>query len=415
MEAKPTQARGTLQTRIPRFIFIFIFGGFATFFGAGFLGNFYPKLWQFAILTILLNTAFIMILDLIFTRFALKLKDTPSTYFISLSILALSLVMVSLTVRLLLQYPSIFSPGIFLPYRSFFQIFFIAIAASSSLTLFATQNKKWHDWQTSEFSSRLQRNIPGLLLASAMAISTFLLATAFRPTSIQQMDNYFDADSMTWVNLLTARVENLMPLRAVHPLAFLIFRPPAWLVSFVLNGNKVYSAILLNSLISGFCVYFTWLFFKKRTNNTTYALLMAALLGVSSSHLILGVFLESYIFSAAALIGFMLLLQADKRSLLSLVTVGVLSFGITITNFAQICIGYFFLNPGIKNLFKYIGLVLSISTLLVFVQHIYYPSSEPFYVPSNLLNEQKYGFNIFTQTPALLPAVQMSLLGMSSL
>ncbi|MBI5352449.1 MAG: hypothetical protein HZB50_07420 [Chloroflexi bacterium] len=354
-------------------------------------------------MTITLNAFIILVLDFIFTKLTIKLIDSPSTYFISFLVLALSIVLVILTAGILLQYPSIFPTDLFLPNRKLFLTFSITITISSGLTLFAAQSAKWIEWQTSETAGGIRKNLPGLLLASAITVSTFLLSTAFRSTSIQQMDNYFDTDSLTWINLITARVDNLIPLRAVHPLAFFIFRPLAWLISFALNGNEVYSAHLLTSIFGGVCVYFTWLFFKKRTDNTTYSLLIASLLGISSSHLILSVFLESYIFSAAALIGFLLLLISEKQSLKGQVLAGILSFGITITNFAQICIGYFFLNPDIKKVVKYVTLVLGIATILVFAQHIFYPTSEPFYIPSNLVGEQEYSFSIFTEeTPMIV-------------
>jgi len=403
MEAKPTKSFSAPQVRWVRFTFMFILGGIATFFGSGFLGNFYPELWQFVILTMILSAFTTLVLDLIFTKLTLRLKDSPSTYFASLSVLALGIVLVVLTAGILLQFPSIFPSSLFLPSRKLFLTFSIIITISSGFSLFATQSAKWIERQNSEFAYRLQRNLPGLLLASAITVSTFLLSTAFRATSIQQMDNYFDTDSLTWINLITASTQDLVPLRAVHPLAFFIFRPLAWLVSQVLNGNRIYSANLLNSIFGGACVYFTWLFFKKRKNNTAYALLIAALLGISSSNLILSTFLESYIFSAAVLIGFMLLLQSEKQSMTGLVSAGILALGITVTNFAQICIGYFFLNPGIKKIIKYVTLVLGIATILVFAQHFIYPTSEPFYNPSNFAGEQEYSFNIFTEeTPMIV-------------
>ena len=233
------------------------------------------------------------------------------------------------------------------------------------------------------------------MLAAAIAISTFALATAFNHPGINKVDNYFDTDSADWVNRLTASGKDIIPLRPVHPFAFLILRPPAWLLSMILNGDKFYAATLLNSIFGGICVYLTWLFFKHRTNNTAYALLIAALLGLSSSHLLLSVFLETYIFSAAVLIFYMLLLQAGERSLIRLVPVGLLTFGITITNFAQTCIAYFVTFPNFRNLLKYIGIVLGAALILAFAQNIIYPSSEPFYIPSNMLNEHVYGFNPF--------------------
>jgi len=191
-------------------------------------------------------------------------------------------------------------------------------------------------------------------------------------------------------------------LRSVHPFAFLILRPPTWLLSVMLNGDKFYAATLLNSLFGGICVYLTWLFFRHRTNNTTYALLIATLLGLSTSHLLLSVFLETYIFSAALLIAFMVLLQFGEKTPTRLLPIGLLTFGITITNFAQTCIAYFSIQPNIRNLLKYVALVLGIAGILAFTQSVIYPSSEPFYIPAKLAGEQVYGFNIFESEAQLI-------------
>jgi len=257
-------------------------------------------------------------------------------------------------------------------------------------------------WQTSEFANLIQRNLPGLLLAITITTSTFALATVFNQPAINNVDNYFDTDSGDWINRMTATGADIISLRPVHPFAFLILRPLAWIFSVILNGDKFYAVTLLNSIFGGLCVYLTWLFFKHRTNNSTYALLIAALLGFSTSHLILSVFIETYIFSAAMLIAFMLLLQSGERSFIRLAPLGLLTFGITITNFAQTCIAYFSTSPNIKNLLKYVGLVLAAALVLAFTQHVIYPSSEPFYRPSNMLNEHVYGFNIFESETRLI-------------
>ena len=392
MEEKQTQAHPGLLLQAGHYILIPALSGCISFFALGFLQNFYPLFWQVMILAILLNIFTTFAVDLIFDRTISILKDSPIQHLPSIFVLGLGLVVVASTVQLLLQYPSIFSSDFFLPESQIVPALLAVTIISSSLTLFALRRTAW---QTSPFADRIRCNLPGLLLATAITISTFALATAFNHPAINRVDNYFDTDSADWVNRLTARGKDMIPLRPVHPFAFLILRPPAWLLSIILNGDKFYAATLLNSIFGGICVYLTWLFFRQRTNNTAYALLIAALLGLSSSHLLLSVFLETYIFSAAVLIFYMFLLQAGERSLIRLVPVGLLTFGITITNFAQTCIAYFVTFPNIRNLLKYIGVVLGAALILAFAQKLIYPSSEPFYVPSNMLNEHVYGFNPF--------------------
>ena len=103
--------------------------------------------------------------------------------------------MAALTVQLLLQYPSIFSANFFLPNIHWLPIFVTVSILSSGLTMAAGQKTTWRAWQNSEFANRIQRNLPGLLLAAALTLSTFVLATAFNHPGINNVDNYFDTDS----------------------------------------------------------------------------------------------------------------------------------------------------------------------------------------------------------------------------
>jgi len=402
MNEKPKQADTGLPMQAVHYTLVLAFSGFISYFAVGFLKNFYPLFWQFITLSILSNILFSLILDFILNHTTSLLKNSPGQHLQSILVLSLGLVTVALTSQLLLQYPSIFSADFFLPDIQLLPTFLVITILASGLTMFAVQRTAWSAWQNSQLADRIQRNLPGLLLAAAITISTFALATAFNHPGINNVDNYFDTDSGDWINRLTASGKDLIPLRPVHPFAFLILRPPAWLFSTILNGDKFYAATLLNSIFGGICVYLTWLFFKHRTNNTTYALLIAALLGLSSSHLILSVFLETYIFSAALLILFIYLLQSGERSLTRLVPIGLLTFGITITNFAQTCIAYFLTYPNLKNVLKYIVIVLGIAAILAFAQNIIYPASEPFYIPSGMLNERVYRFNLLESEPRLI-------------
>jgi len=395
MSEKQTQAPPSLLTRTGHYVMVPAFSGFISFFALGFLKNFYPLFWQFIILAVLLNILFSLIFDFILRHAINVLKNSLLEHLPSILVLGLGVAVVMFTIQLLLQYSSAFSAEFFLPNIQWLPAFLVTTILSSVLTLLAIQRTAWSEWQTSRAAGQLQRNLPGFLLAAAITISTFALATAFNRSGVNNVDNFFDTDSTDWVNRLTASGNDIIALRPVHPFAFLILRPLAWFVSALLNGDKFYAATLLNSIFGGVCVYLTWLFFKQRTKDTAYALLIATLLGISTSHLVLSVFLETYIFSAAALILFMLLLQSGEPSLPHLIPVGLLTFGITITNFAQTCIAYFSMVPNIKNILKYIVAVVGIALILAFAQHVIYPSSETFYSPSKMLNEHVYGFNLF--------------------
>lgn len=380
------------------FVSLFL-GGIVSFFAVAFLQNFYPSLWGFILLTILLNILCAYFFDLIKERVIAVRKDQWREKVIDILVLGLGFGFIFLTTQLLSQYPKIFLREFFSLDPNLIPAFLGLTLATKAGMVFLLQKQDASRWRESRFSAWLFQNLPGLCLASTITIATFALATTFSRPEFIYSDNYFDTDPGDWMNRLTADVDDVTVMRPVHPLAFLIFRPPVWLLSILLNGNKFYAALLFNSMLGGVCVFLTWTFFKQRTKDSTYALLIAGLLGLSNSHLILSVFLESYMFSAVALIVFLLLIQREEKPLAHLVPAGLLSFGITMTNFVQTCTLFFVTTPRIKAVFKYVLIVLILAVSLAFVQDSLYPSSDPFYSPSSYSQEQDYRFNLFEAEP----------------
>lgn len=378
------------RTRIPAILL----GTLASYFALGYLQNFYPSLLGFVLFTVFLNVFFTLAFEIVLERAAEALRSKPAEKLLSLGALTLGMAFVALTFRLLAQYPTLFSLDFFLPDPQFILPFLgLTVLTQGGLT-FLFPKLDATGWRISPFVTWTGRVLPGLLLASAIVISAYASATALVEMEPGFADNYFDTDSPFWLNFMTAPPGELMPMRAVHPMALLIFRPAAWLFSLLLNGDSFHGAILLNSLFGGICVFLAWSFFKSRTGNTTYALLMASLLGFSTSHFLLSIFLESYIFSAAALLAFVLLMGSGEKRLSRLVPVGLLTFGITITNFVQTCIAFLLVRRDLKEFFKYVLIVVALAAVLAFVQHALYPSSEPFYDISNLTGESVYRYNL---------------------
>lgn len=184
-------------------------------------------------------------------------------------------------------------------------------------------------------------------------------------------------------------------VRAVHPAVLLFLRPFVWFVSIFLDGDRLQAVFLIHALAGASCVLLAWLIVKRASGNATYSLIMASLLGASTSHLLLSSMLETYIYSALALIFFAFLMQGENTSLKFTVPAGVLVFGITISNFIQTCILYFLKQPHVKVIVKYILMVVFIILILNIIQVWIYPNAKPMFLPANLLIEQRYKFNVF--------------------
>ncbi|HLO13646.1 MAG TPA: hypothetical protein VK206_02380 [Anaerolineales bacterium] len=131
-------------------------------------------------------------------------------------------------------------------------------------------------------------------------------------------------------------------MRAVHPAILLFLRPLVWCLSLFLHGNRLHAVFIMNALAGAGCVLLVWLIMKRASGDTAYSLIIASLLGASASHLLLSSMFETYIYSALALLLFIFLIQSEHTSLKFTAPVGILIFGITVTNIVQSSILYFF-------------------------------------------------------------------------
>lgn len=238
----------------------------------------------------------------------------------------------------------------------------------------------------------VSENLAGISLALAFFVVYLLFAAILNEPRFDVDDVFFDADPFNYRIRLTTDTWQDYYWRSVHPFMILLFRPPIDLLSLLLKGNRFWGALVFVALGGAACVYLAWMFIKSASGNSVYASLMATLLGFTTSHLIFGSLLESYIFLAASLILFFLLLLKD-RPLPALISASLLTVGITHSNFAQNVIALFMVKPNIKQMIRFVATVLIFLVLLTLANNLLYPDAHPFFfVPSTL---QAEGPNIF--------------------
>lgn len=260
--------------------------------------------------------------------------------------------------------------------------------------------------------SFLRENVCGIVLALIFLAVYIYIGLKLNVPNLDTTDNFLDADNYSWMQRISAPEGGNLEMRGPHPFAYFIFRPLGWLVNLFTQNYRL-SAILLNTLAGASCVFMAWVFIKRQFQDSIYAFLIASLLGLSTAHIFFGSVVESYIFSAAVLISFVLLVQFQKSSpLSSLVGVSLLTFGITLTNFVQNFIGFvvtLFSRPEprswkifsvyLKEIIRFAGLTISFGILISLIHTVLYPSSKLFFLLSNAQVEEEFGFSIF-QAPA---------------
>lgn len=300
------------------------------------------------------------------------------------------------------QFPGLFDRRILVMDASRLSVFLGLLVISTPLSLWVNyaleRSGGFHAIETAGFIRFLQKNRAGIVAAVLFFFAYFILAQTLNFPGQYTRDQFFETDISDWIVRLTAHpTEEQLPVRAVHPAVLLFLRPLVWLLSVPLNGDRLQAAFMLSALAGAACVFMTWMIVRKRAGSTAYALISASILGASVSHLLLSSMLETYIFSALALTSFCFLVQGDRTSLRQVVPMGVVIFGITISNLAQACILLFFRVFRIRTILTFVTLVAAITLALHLVQTRLYPNSR-LMTASSLARERAYSFDPFGPT-----------------
>jgi hypothetical protein len=369
----------------PRMFFAWILSVTFTFFVLGFLGNFYSTFFEIIPLTLLIQP----LAGLLIYRLLGKAKQLCASQPLDLAI-ALALFLVLTTFALIMfgmakQFPRLFDAGYFILKSGQLAPFIIgSVLVLPCLTWglkfvrqgFVKQPVVYH------FMNEI---VTGLLVAGFFFIVYLMLASIFNQPVFDVDDIFFDSDGLLWRTRFVTDSYRDYYWRSVHPFVLLIVRPLIALFAFFLKGDRLAAAFVLVAFTGALCVFLAWYFVKYTSGNSLYALLIASLLGASAAHLVFGSLIETYIFLAAVILVFLVLLLKDKP-LFALIIAGTLSFGITVTNFIQTA--FILVKRDFKQWLKYGLIVGALVIPLALLNNFIYPNSQPyFFVPSSLTTE----------------------------
>ena len=288
-----------------------------------------------------------------------------------------------------LQFPSMFVWEYIRVPPAWTPLFLLTTLTSAIFSLFLITHYFPFSNRLSSFLSlpSFLHNVPGLYAAGMFFLIELIIARALNHPALTYNTVLFEADAGPWMEILASPQGGAIN-RSVHPLSLLLIRPLIRLVSSVMGEHYALGGMLVVSMVAAACVFMTWLFVKRATDSKTYALLFAILLGSTSTHLLFGSLTENYIFGAAALILFFLLLQSGEKRFIVLVPAGLLLFGITITNIAQGVIALFFNKFSFKRLLQFSVLVLAAGILLTIITNLLHPNKQTlFFVPNDIAFE----------------------------
>ncbi len=370
----------------------------------GFLERFYPASLQVSGLAFAFAVIFSSLLFYLLKHVGLSWKRGFLSHHFTRVQLALLLLFVAAVGALCLQFPNLFdvehmTPSLQrLPYAATGLLVGMAWSARAREEI---ERRGWLLWlRPNGLTARLRAQFPGLFLAATMFFVYGLLGLTLNQPDYNTNNVFFAADTDSWRLRLGTQDGYLVSMRAVHPLAFLLIRPLVGALTLVTNGDWYYAALLTVALAGSASVYLFWYLIRGFVRHEGFAFACALILGISTTYLVFGALIESYVFSSLGLLLFCVVLQKHHASLNRLVPAGILTFGITLTNFAQSILLLCFYNPRAKLIVRYMVLVLSTSVLLNIINLAIFPASRLFFSPSDVAVERASTQSIFQQTPS---------------
>lgn len=227
-----------------------------------------------------------------------------------------------------------------------------------------------------------------------LLILYFSLGTLIAQTgALDKVDTFFDMDNNRVIRNMTVIDAREHFRTEVHPFFVLLVNPVGALLAGTL-GSEILGALLLNALLGAFGVFLSFSFFRFFFD-VPDAWLLASIFAFSSSQLLFSILPETATMAVITLlltyILFVFTLRTGRISWFLWVLAGLLSFGVTITNFAQTLILFATAlrfsdkqKKCIQCLFqamKLSGITLFLAVILALIQKFCYPTSKLFFLP----------------------------------
>lgn len=377
-----------------RFILAWLLGIPFSYFILGFLGNFYTSGIEFIPVAIVIHSMVTLFGSYLISRMESEYRSKPVDMMIyAVLALALAAFLIGL-VNMALKFPNVFDRTIYLIEPTLLVYFFIGLGAAFPAALWISAFAHKKGFKNSKVFLFIDAHLDGLLLAALFFAVYLLIASIFNQLVFNYDDLFFDTDAKLWRTRFATESYRDYFERPVHPLVLMIVRPLVMLVSLFLKGDTLYATFVLVALTGALSVFLVWYFVKNTTGSSLYATLIGALFGGSTSQLIFGSIIETYVFLGAAALIFIVLLLKDKP-MYALVITGIVAFGITISNFAQTVFAHILVKRNIKQWIIYGAIVSALVFPLNLLNNYIYPDASPYFWDFNALGwEEK---NVFAQ------------------
>jgi hypothetical protein len=366
-----------------------------TFFAIGFLGNFYSTFFEVLLATLLIQP----LAGLLTYRLLGKAKYLRSSQPLDLAVafalfLALTIFVAGMF-GMAKQFPRLFDAGYFILKNGQLIPFIIGSALVVPCLAWGRRFVKQGNIKETPAYRLMNEILTGLLVAGFF-FCVYLIITSIINRPVFDVDDiFFDSDAFLWRWRFVTEHYRDYYWRPMHPFVLLIVRPLVMFLSLFLKGDRLAAAFVLVAFTGALCVFLVWYFVKHTVGNSLYALLIASLFGASAAQLVFSSLIETYVFLTAIALIFLVLLIKDKP-LFALVIAGLVTFGITISNFAQTVIAHLLIKRDIKQWIIYGLIIAALVVPLNLLNNIVYPNSQPYFFDLAAYNGE--GHNTFPPT-----------------
>lgn len=391
-----------MPRNFPRIAAAWSLGIPVSYFLVGFLGDFYATFVSIFILTLACHGISSLFVYALLGRAQNAFRHDRLSAFLTAAVYLVMLAILAYMLQMAARFPSLFKPSYFSLSNEQLRSYIPALALTLPFLFQLLRSAGWKKFSEQPLVRSAKRLLPGMALSGLFLFLYLLTSSIFNQPTFDVDDIFFDADGLLWrIRFTTADYRDYY-WRAVHPYVLPIIRPLVGVISILLRGDRLAAAILLTALAGAFCVFITWYFVRRITGKNLYALLIAALLGASAAQWVFSSLIETYIFLALIALIFLLLLLKDAP-LYALILTGAVSFGITITNFAQAAIAFLFVKRAFWSWVRFGLIVAALTIPLTLLNNLIYPDSQPyFFIPSSFEAE---GGNTFHPSIARAAAV----------
>ena len=366
-----------------------------SYFAVAFFENFYPEPVLVSLWTIIFHSILNLFGYYLLGRAAKSFRSNWVDSGLAAVLFAALIIFVPFVYYMAKPYTTLFDSSAFHLDPSVRVPFVNALIPAFFIAMVLVYVGRQRNWQDSAFYRFVDDNLNGIMVAVLFFCVYLIYATIFNRPVYDADDIFFDADGNLYRWRYATPDYRDYYWRPAHPFILIIIRPLVGILAFIFRGDMLFAAMTLNALTAAVCVFLVWYFVRHFVPNRTFALLIAALFGATSTQLAFGAIIESYIYlSAVALIFLVLLLR--ESPLWMQVVVGLTAFGITISNVAQTFIAHFFVKRNLKQIIIYGLIVGALVVPLSLFHNFVYPDSQPYFWDLSTLERE--GPNQFPAT-----------------